>query len=237
MEKVYLNNRLLESEEYTISVIGTGGTGSYLIERLATLTHGIGKTKDKIISLTAYDFDEVEPKNVGRSSFYNGDNGLSKSEVCISKANIGYGLRWQTARVSDFEPANFNFICTDSMESRIGYIKLIKEHYKNNTYSENTPYYIFDVGNDKGFGQIVILDTKGKLQDIDRTSKSSETIGTVSCSEREWYDNQGLFINQFMALYAAESLWKLLTEYNIDYNQMFINTDLMRISTQLKFIK
>lgn len=237
MEKVYLNNRLLESEDYSISIIGTGGTGSHLIDRLATFAHGIGKTKDKTISLIAYDFDEIEPKNIGRSSFYNGDVGLSKSEVCISKANIGYGLSWKTALVSDFKPANFNFICTDSMESRIGYIELIKKHYDANTYHEDAPYYIFDVGNDKKFGQIIVLDMDGDLADIDRSQKSSETIGTVTCSEQEWYNQQDLFINQFMALLAAETFWKLINDYNISYNQMFVNTELMAISTQLKLNK
>ena len=232
----YLDSVLLNLNTYTINVFGAGGTGSHLISQLATVAYALRETLGKSIKLTAFDFDKVDKRNVGRSDFIEGDTDLTKTVIAVSKANISYGLNWK-ARSTDHTfgmgPAHFTFICTDSAKSR----ELIREatvSFKNSNAAER-PFYIFDIGNDRDFGQITFTDILGRLKDIDRSGATSETVGTETCGERGLFAEQGLFINQFMAMLASEMFWSLLTQFNLDYNQLFANLSIMKINTKLEW--
>lgn len=229
---------MLNFPKFTVNVFGAGGTGSHLIDKLAAVAYACDATSPRTIQLTAWDFDQVSDRNVGRSDFIMADEGMTKTQIAVSKANLAYGLRWRCKNpVSDpIVSANFNFLCTDDAKSRLKYIDQIwalNEHFS----PEDQAYYIFDIGNDVDFGQIVMIDRYGKLQDIDRMKINSETEGTPTCGERTLFGEQGLFINQFMALCAAEMFWKLISNYNLEYNQMFVNTGMMKIVTFLKLNK
>jgi hypothetical protein len=234
----YLDSVLLNLDTYTVNVFGAGGTGSHLIAQLATVAYALGETLGKQIRLTAYDFDRVDKRNVGRSDFIEGDTDLEKTVVAISKANISYGLNWKsrcTDHTFGLGPAHFTFICTDSAKSR----ELIREatvSFKD-ADPDARPYYIFDIGNDRDFGQITVTDVLGRLRDIERSGLTSESLGTETCGERPLFAEQGLFINQFMAMLTAEMFWTLLTQYNLDYNQLFANLTMMKINTKLEWEK
>ena len=233
----YLDPILLNLEAYTVNVFGCGGTGSHLIDKLAVVAHALRETTGKRMNLTAYDFDTVSERNVGRSDFIIGDTDLEKTRVAISKANLSYGLNWR-ARSGDagFNKAHFTFICTDSAKSRAG-IMMATEGYSRCAEPDERPYYIFDVGNDKDFGQIALFDLEGTLSDLDRPGATSESVGTVTCGERPLYAEQGLFINQMMAVLTAEMFWSFVSMLNLDYNQLFVNLGIMKIVTKLEWKK
>lgn len=233
---IFLDPILMNLNTYTINVFGAGGTGSHLIAQLAVVAHALKETTGKQIKLTAYDFDTVSPRNVGRSDFITSDTDLEKTVVAISKANLGYGLNWRTGDVmyKRINPSHFTFICTDSAMSREEISGNTKSICKNCEPDER-PYYIFDIGNDKDFGQIVMIDLNGTLRDIDRSGATSETIGTATCGERPLFAEQGLFINQFMSLLTAEMFWSFITQFNLEYNQVFANLSMMKTITKLEW--
>lgn len=233
-DKLFLKKILLNTPVLTVNVYGAGGTGSHLIDRLGAIAYAFQATTGRRVQLTAYDFDMVDQRNVGRSDFLNGDVGFTKTQIAVSKANLGYGLEWEVKNpfLHVTDQANFHFLCTDNAKSRREYIGRIFDVPQHGE-AENQSYYIFDIGNDKDFGQIVLIDYDRTLEDIDRDAINSETIGTVTCAEA-LFDAQGLFINQFMALCTAQMFWTLITDYNLDYSQAYINLQLMRIVTQLK---
>ena len=233
---IYLNEVLINLGKYTVNVFGAGGTGSHLIDKLGALAYALRETTGKTITLRAYDFDKVSKRNVGRSDFALGDCEWDKTRIAVSKANLTYGLYWYHEEdITKFIPAHFNFICTDSAKSRTEYIeKLRTMALDEKLHGDEKPRYLFDVGNDRDFGQTVLLDlVEGKLADIDRTGLTSDTVGMETCGERPLFAEQGLFINQVMATLTAEMFWQFLTQYNLDYSQLFLNLGIMRMTTKL----
>lgn len=237
-DRIYLNEVLINSSRYTVNVFGAGGTGSHLVDKLGAVAYALREVTGKTIILRAYDFDKVSERNVGRSDFSVGDCGWDKTRIAVSKANLTYGLYWYHEEdVEKFIPAHFNFICTDNLQSRMDYIGRLREMASDKKIQEDEkPKYIFDVGNDRDFGQVVLLDLKeGKLSDVDRTGLTSDTVGTETCGERPLFAEQGLFINSFMAMLTAEMFWQFLTQYNLDYSQVFANLSLMKIVSKLSW--
>ena len=234
-DKIYLKDALINSPVLTVSVYGSGGTGSHLVDKLAAIAYAFEKTTDRRIKLAVYDFDMVDPRNVARSDFTTGDIGFTKTQITVSKANIGYGLEWEVRNpfLTTVGQANFHFLCTDDAKSRLEYIGRI---LGTNQYGEpeDKSYYIFDVGNDKDFGQIVLLDKEGLLADIDRKTITSETVGTVTCADG-LFDAQGLFVNQFMALCTAQMFWTFITDFNLEYSQLWVNLGMMKIISKLEW--
>jgi hypothetical protein len=125
------------------------------------------------------------------------------------------------------------------MQSRLDYMKRIFEQAHpmlTRIDPDQQPYYIFDIGNDKDFGQVVLLDTQKRLlKDIDRTGLTSDTVGTETCGERSLFGEQGLFTNQFLSVIAAEMFWQFITQYNLDYNQVFANLSMMRVTSKMEW--
>ena len=235
-KKVFMEKTLLNLEVLTVNVYGAGGTGSHLVERLGAISHALRVTSGRSLDVVVYDFDIVSDSNVARSKFLLGDPGFTKTQIAVSRVNLGYGVNWRTANpVSNIiRTANFNFLCTDDTKSRLEYFKVLKCLFRDE-HRDQKPYYIFDIGNDRDFGQIVMLDLEGKLADIDRKSNTSETKGTKSCAVDNPFLLQDLFINDSMALFAAEMFYRFITDFNLEYNQVWINLGMMKIITKLQW--
>lgn len=234
VKKLFIESVLMNVSTITVNVFGSGGTGSHLIDRLGAVSHAINVQSGRRLQVTAYDFDIVSDRNVARSKFLQGDVGLSKVQIAISKANLGYGLNWSCLEpdCSRLRPSHFNFLCTDDAKSREEYIKAIKLSYRSLS-NDTKPRYIIDIGNDKDFGQIVMIDLDGKLADIDRKTLTSETIGTPSCGNDNPFALQDLFINDAMSLFASEMFYRFITDFNLDYSQIFVNLGMMKIISKL----
>ena len=228
----YIPERLLRMDKIRVNVIGVGGTGSHVVDMLASLGYALLHRSEKLLDVSAYDFDKIEDRNIGRSDFNIGDTGRMKTEVAINKANLGYGFSWNYRQPNHFIPASINILCLDTEQSREEYIQVINKAGEFNQHDANL--LILDIGNDRDFGQVVMTDSKGKLKGLPKQMKTSEDLNTPTCSQMDWYMHQDLYINRVMAMWATQMLWKLFRDYSIDYNQLFWNSNLMKITTKLE---
>ena len=84
----------LMNDDISITVIGVGGTGSYLATMLGQMAFSLNNLTEgaKTITLHFYDDDTVSEANVGRSNFYPCDIGLPKAEVIAERLRNGLGV-------------------------------------------------------------------------------------------------------------------------------------------------
>lgn len=231
----------------TINLIGCGGTGSFVLSKLARLDYVLNELKMPGIHVNVYDQDIVEKHNIGRQNFTPFDNGKNKALCLVEKINMGYGVQWEAKdsyieNPSDIKEANIIITAVDNVKTR----KLFADYFNGRKYQNNRdfniPYYWIDAGNGKDFGQ-VILSTLQKIKQP--SSKKYETVhsleniiekygdlskfdnikdqGIKSCSMEESLKKQDLFINDIVSVYVVDIIWKLIIELKIDYSGVIIN--------------
>ena len=76
-----------------ITVIGAGGTGSYLLSYLAQINYLLRMVggQDCPLQVHVYDPDTVSETNVGRQNFWPMDVGMNKADVLVNRINMGFG--------------------------------------------------------------------------------------------------------------------------------------------------
>lgn len=225
------------SHAINVHVVGCGGTGSFLLTRLARLNFALKEMDHPGLHVTAFDDDKVELFNVGRQNFTPSDVGEYKSMNMIEKCNMAYSTNWEafTYRHDGNVNSNILFVCVDNVKFR----KLIQNRGKvgllkgSNIYNQGL--YLFDCGNGKDFGQVILSELYGStLKDtIDifpdmmkqDTFKAQKTRG---CSFAEKLEEQSLFINDFISAEAVDLFWKMFTEQTLDYQGVVINQKTMK---------
>lgn len=226
----------------TVSVFGVGGTGSFLISKLARLNVALQTIHHYPgIHVTAYDDDIIEEHNYVRSTFSPADASLFKSSTLMSRINRYYGLKWKGydrrfLKNTD-KSTNIVFLCVDSLKSR----KEIMRDMPRTGYDWTKHLYTFDIGNELNYGQIIITDTENtNLNNSSNKSlriphyswllfKMKDETNKPNCSMKESLSAQSLYINEFMALVTAETFKDFILSPKIDYNSIFINLESMII--------
>ena len=209
-----------QSRTIKISVVGAGGTGSFVIAGLARIDNAIKELGHEYgLSVTAWDPDRVERPNIGRQLFFEQDLGRNKARVLINNVNLAYGLGWD-AMPDKYQGHGFEDIiisCVDTKRAR-------------RTIGRSLPQdaFIIDCGNERDFGQVII----GKLKDEALPSPYDEYPSLVaggkednraSCSLMEALEGQELMINQFVATYCLQIIWEMLRYAKISKRGYFIN--------------
>ncbi len=221
----------------SISVHGVGGTGSFLLSKLARLNVILQELNGYPgLHVTAYDGDKIEDHNYVRSTFSPADAGMPKATTIMTRINRYYGLKW-VAHDRHFtredENTNIVFLCVDSLKARKEIISLLSlKGYHNSLH-----LYTFDIGNEKSHGQIILSESSANNPDIKDMSKMSwdyfpmtEDASSASCSMRESLSAQSVFINEWMAVLAAEMLKEFILSPVMPYNAIFTNLEDMNIS-------
>ena len=220
----------------TVDVVGAGGTGSFLVSRLARLNHALLQMNHPGLHVSVYDDDKVEAHNVGRQNFYGTDVNDYKSMNIVEKCNVAYGTNWEAYRTKHdgVVKSNVLFCCVDNVAFR----KLIRNRGKikikgGSLYKQG--FYLFDCGNGKDFGQVVVSELFGKaLKDtIDLFPKmmsqdTEEIQRTRGCSYAEKLEEQSLFINDFIAAEACDLFFTMLTSSTIEHQGVVINQKTLR---------
>ncbi len=229
----------------TISVHGVGGTGSFLLSKLARLNVVLQTINNHPgLHVIAYDHDIIESHNFVRSTFSPSDSGMPKASTIITRINRYYGLKWEGVdekRTKLNDATNIIFLCVDSLKAR----KDIISKTKLNGYHNTSYLYCFDVGNDTDHGQIIVSSTdnivKNKHKNNVQKMKYSwelfdikDTPDVPSCSMKESLSAQSVFINEAMALYTAEMFKDFILSPKLTYNSIFVN--LKEISTSKTFL-
>jgi PRTRC genetic system ThiF family protein len=218
-----------------IHLVGCGGTGSALATRLVQLNTALIALGHPGMKVTIYDPDIVSEANIGRQMFYTADVGHPKASVLVTRINQCAGFSWEAAPVR-YSPGggcspDLAISAVDTGKVRIEIGEVLR--------SKTACSYWVDIGNGKTSGQCVL----GTLREMEQP-KIEGVIGWLptvldlypeikdpareadqgpSCSLAEAIEQQDLFINQFVALEAAELLWKIFRQGYIEYSVAYIS--------------
>lgn len=229
----------LLTRKVNVLLVGAGGTGSRMLEKLANLHRALlAKGHPAGLAVTVVDPDTVSPSNIGRQAFYPGDVGSYKSDVLVNRINMSLQTTaWvsEPSRLdtrSDLTPYDLVIGAVDNRAARLGILRALE-----NSESGRRRYWL-DTGNKSDTGQVVlgeVITRKRKTDDLDRLPHIAEFFpeiidpaaeeedDTPSCSLAEALDKQSLYINSVVSDFAANLLWMLFTQGGLDTHGAFIN--------------
>lgn len=230
----------------SIILIGVGGTGSLVLTRLARIDFALKELGHAGLDVTAFDNDIVERNNIGRQNFSISDIGENKAFALIGKINLAFGLHWKAITehyyFNNRETANIFITCVDSGKFRDEFNVWYNSDDVYSSYDFNKPFYWLDLGNSKKQGQFVLGSKKieqpksNKFNTIDKLKTIVERFGTTekhdtieiqgnSCSYNSKLNQQSLFINDIMSVYATDLLFELIHTKRITKQGAFVNLE------------
>jgi PRTRC genetic system ThiF family protein len=221
-----------------VALVGAGGNGGKVLSGLRHLHLALIALGCRGLHVTVYDPDTVSTSNLARQAFYPADVGLPKAIVLVNRLNIACGLGWEaepvrfTATEKRWErQADIVISCVDSRAARAEVHRFV-------THEGCSTAYWLDLGNGQYGGQVLMGQprnavNKGRIGRL-RTAAElwPEIIDTAlpedeipSCSTLEALERQDLFVNDALAQYALNLLWRLLRHGGLDYQGGFINLE------------
>lgn len=222
-------------------VAGCGGTGSYLVQRLARLA-GHARELGIQVQLTLIDPDRVEPKNLWRQLFVEPEIGQCKAEALAVRYGRGFGLpirfyneKMQPDHIDTQNRYRDGWLhvlvgCVDNVKARAAIASIVK--------GWSGRLWWLDCGNDHHNGQLIL----GNKDDIATPEISPLGYCTAlplpsvvmpdlvveyirergreseghSCADDALANVQGLMINELVAAYAAHYLYRLIITRDLD---------------------
>ncbi len=148
-----------------IVVVGCGGTGGFLAERVARLL--IGRPG----RLALVDMDTVEPHNVARQNFYRSEVGRFKSEVLARRLSdqfgraveysvLPYDARLHTRAFEGAKGLKLLVGCVDNARARRELAETLRQNHREAyyTYGLSWPSNVWwlDCGNGRDSGQVLL---------------------------------------------------------------------------------
>jgi len=235
----------LLARQVNVLLVGVGGTGSRILERLVCLHRAlIAKGHPGGLMVSVVDPDTVSPANIGRQLFYPGDIGHYKSDVLVNRANIQLGgVCWKSYPAKLDTRSNLGSYdlvigAVDNRAARLGILRGLE-------HTVGGVRYWLDTGNRTSDGQVILgqvstdkrkrddplrLPHVGELYPEMIDPKAEDPDDGPSCSLAEALEKQSLFINPAVADFAAVLLWNLFTQGQIDTHGAFINLQRMVVS-------
>lgn len=218
-------------------VVGTGGTGGFLIAAIARLLIEITTTTSKTASCLLIDGDKVEAKNVPRQNFQPSEIGLYKSQVLALRYSLAFGCKisainqpFQKQMVGQLSYSRQLTIiigCVDNAAARSEISACLDCNYSG--YPPDT--WWLDCGNHESSGQVMLGSTNRLNQKIafDNFKQPNFCVNLpsptlvhpelleppvlnsipLSCAEIEARNRQSLFVNQQVAAIASDYLLAL----------------------------
>jgi len=228
--------RLPHHAKLAITVVGLGGTGSWLassVVRIARRLQELGKPT----SITFVDPDIVEPGNVGRQCFCDAEIGLNKASTLALRYSLAWGMtiraiaRSFRSSMVHSDSSTFSVVigCVDNASARQEISKVLSNQWS----FEGLPKVCYiDCGNHSSSGQVLIGTSNSidsgdyKFSQIGCTRLPSPTIqhpelliprpeeltdNNLSCEQLAVQNIQNLDINQQVAAIATSYLLKITT--------------------------
>lgn len=203
------------SSPIRILVIGCGGTGSEVLNRLFKMNHTLRQLAHPGFHVTAADGDAVSPANIGRQAFYHCDIGHNKAETLITRFNQFSDFNWRFID-NDFRPTDsvmdYSLVitCVDSANFRVQ----LGQQFENSSNLGDRLW--LDSGNGKTSGQIILGHANNPKFHIPNVYqlfpdlKDVQDDPTESCSTEEAIAKQNFGINSLAAECATNLLWDLI---------------------------
>lgn len=228
-----------------ILLVGAGGTGSRVLEKLVCLHRAlIAKRHPVGLMVTVVDPDTVSAANIGRQAFYPGDIGCYKADVLVNRANMALGdVRWKSALAkldtrAGLEAFDLVIGAVDNRAARLAILRGLENCMSGSRYW-------LDTGNRSNDGQVVLGEVpsrKRQTDDKERLPHVGELYPQLidpaaedpdegpSCSLAEALEKQSLYINSAVSDFAMNILWNLFTDGQIDTHGAFINLKRMMVT-------
>lgn len=233
------------SHQVRILLVGAGGTGSRILEKLVCLHRALlAKGHPEGLMVTVVDPDTVSPANIGRQAFYAGDIGCFKADVLVNRVNMALGNVQWCSEVSKVDTRsgldNFDLVvgAVDNRSARLGILRGLENCLGGSRYW-------LDTGNRASDGQVVLGEVPSRKRATDNKMRLPH-IGELyphlidpaaedpdegpSCSLAEALDKQSLYINSAVSDFAMNILWNLFTQGQIDTHGAFINLQRMMVT-------
>jgi PRTRC genetic system ThiF family protein len=220
----------------TVTIVGLGGTGAQIARSVARMVYDMKQARLHAPQIVLIDPDLVETKNVGRQLYVEADVGQLKAHVLMRRFNLALGL--DIAAIAQPVDAERHF---DHLARR----ELAKA-------ANNTVW--LDTGNHASAGQVVIgnvgdrdlmlrfLDGQnGKYSYLPNAGLLFPSLlepepeakpqpePTRSCAELVATREQDLLINDWVAVTAAQYIYKLLHREPIASFVSFVSADGMSV--------
>lgn len=235
----------LATRAVNVLLVGAGGTGSRILEKLAMLHRAmVAKGHPGGLNVTVQDDDIVSPSNIGRQAFYPSDIGCPKAAVLVNRVNMHLpGVSWQCDLTKVTTSSNLNGYdivigAVDNRRARLGILRSLENRL-------DSGVLWLDTGNRANDGQVIlgqvpsrkrVTDKKNRLphaaefypEIIDPASEADDD--TPSCSLAEALEKQNLLINPVVSDVAANLLWKLFSEGQLKVQGAFINLDSLTVT-------
>ena len=249
-DSLYARKLLLPlSDSLHLVLIGCGGTGSWLAPHIVRIAKLLADLHDKEVSLTFWDHDHVEPKNVYRQNFCQAEVGANKAAALAQR----YGLAWGVNVRAIEQP----FTGEPPFQREFGghetvYITCVDHNRPRQELARLCERYggwWIDTGNRKLSGQVSVgrafADNESsplrlpsvttwtplpsdQFPDIWREDTGEEPepddYSEMSCADLALMDEQGLSINHAVASAAATLLTRMLVTGDLDYHCAYVST-------------
>jgi len=233
---LYTDDYILNpTHRITVALVGVGGTGSFVLPELVSLSKTLEMLERKPLKIDVYDDDIVEEHNCGRQKYFLSDLGEPKAKVITNRVNRAFGadVQYYNTKLDKTILRNnkYNIIisCVDSLESR----RNIAEHFNTlGSYPNyNKLYYWIDCGNSKDYGQIILSSPKKLPHIFELHPDITEDKNEPSCSLRASLNQQSFMINKLTGVYALELLSSILLEFQISQSEIYFSLNPINVKT------
>lgn len=228
-----------------VLLVGAGGTGSRILEKLVCLHRGlVARGHPEGLRVTVMDPDCVAAANIGRQAFYPGDIGCPKADALVHRANMALaGVCWRSVPQAldartDLRACDLVIGAVDHRAARLAILQALQ-------HCRSGQRYWLDCGNRVRDGQVVLgevlagrarraapprLPHVGELYPELLDPAAEEPDEGPSCSLADALERQSLCINAVLADFAVTLLWTLLTEGCIDSHGVFVNLQRLMVT-------
>lgn len=221
-------------------VVGGGGTGSFVVPAIARLIYELKQQQSKSAEMLIVDPDVVEANNIPRSNFCFAEVGRFKAQTLAERVAAAWGVetgfsceRFNAEKHlknsnSNYRSLNIIVGCVDNYLARREIHKALDEF---RGYGEQSRIWWIDGGNGRSSGQVLLGSTTKHLKPNQYFTGTSicralpapslqhpdllepepkSHLRNVSCPERIRLGEQGLHINQRVAVEMAYMLASML---------------------------
>lgn len=220
--------------------VGAGGTGSFAVPAIARLIYELRQQQNKQVEMLIVDPDIVETGNIPRSNFCFAEVGRFKAQTLAERIATAWGIETSfscenfdsekhlKSSNSDYRSLTIIVGCVDNYLARREMHRALDEF---RSYGDQSRLWWIDGGNGKSSGQVLIGSTTKRLkpeQYFTGTSicralpaptlhhpdllepEKAPVSSEESCPERVRLGDQGLNVNQRVAIEMAEMLSSML---------------------------
>lgn len=234
MKHLTLPESWIESPIRTL-IYGAGGTGSQVIDQLASLDACMRQLGHPGFDVTVCDPDRVSRSNIGRQRFTEADIGHYKSMILVHRINAFYNVNWKhTTEKGLLKPvlADLVLTCTDLATFRAEFAEANKREKRDTLW--------LDFGNGNSTAQCVLGNLGGAVQDRiphvsdlypELAGMAQVDVEQPSCSTEEALRRQPWPINREIAMKGVGMLWTLLRVGRLDYHGVQMGMAPLNITT------